>query len=418
MKLVRSTKKSPARRARGFTLVELMVAVVGGLFVSVAVFTVAKQTTRFAMRQVRIADTMMQTVVGFERLKADIARAGFLGTPDITGDESFCGVKFPPGYPAFLQELASVRIEDNPTLTTEQTVNGLAPRRITISGSPVEDDFEAVNVPRLSVAPTIRLKPDSLGMTNLGYPGNPVASVLTPVFRAGRALRIKDDRGRIQFGVISSVTGGANPAITLEALPALQFRGAGGSRCGVAAHGTGTLVNVVNAVRYELESLRSDAKFNAIYGRLDGTRTGPPSESSRLELVRKELDMTGAVMAGSTELVAEYAVDLDFSLVVERNVGGALAAVHGADVDDYAGAPASRAGPGPQRIRAVRAWLSTRTREADRTAPLSLATAPQGSGPSLMRISLDPTDRNNPPFARLRTLQAVIPLINQEKATW
>ena len=64
-----------ARAQRGFTLVELMVAMVAGLFVSITVFTLAKHASAFAMRQSRVADATLQSVIGFERLKADIARA-------------------------------------------------------------------------------------------------------------------------------------------------------------------------------------------------------------------------------------------------------------------------------------------------------------------------------------------------------
>jgi prepilin-type N-terminal cleavage/methylation domain-containing protein len=74
------------RHERGFTLVELMVAMVAGLFVSMAVFTLAKHASGFAMRQSRIADATLQSVIGFERLQADIARAGFLSSPNVVRD--------------------------------------------------------------------------------------------------------------------------------------------------------------------------------------------------------------------------------------------------------------------------------------------------------------------------------------------
>ena len=87
------------------------------------------------------------------------------------------------------------------------------------------------------------------------------------------------------------------------------------------------------------------------------------------------------------------------------------------DVVNYAGNPTVlAAGAGPQRIRAEHAWLSVRSQEADRSSELDLTT--DAPGPNLLRISMDPDDATKPPFARVRTLQAVIPLPNQMRATW
>ena len=44
------------RSANGFTLVELMVALTGGLFVSLAVFALARDSGRFYQREARIAN--------------------------------------------------------------------------------------------------------------------------------------------------------------------------------------------------------------------------------------------------------------------------------------------------------------------------------------------------------------------------
>ena len=68
-------------QVRAFTLVELMVAMVAAMFVATSVFALAKHASAFAMRQSRVADATLQSVMGFERLQADIARAGFLSSP-------------------------------------------------------------------------------------------------------------------------------------------------------------------------------------------------------------------------------------------------------------------------------------------------------------------------------------------------
>src|SRR6187399_1703826 len=125
MPLRRSPHRSPfgltpraARRMRGgFTLVELMVALTGGLFLSMVVFALARDTTRFYQREGRIASATLAGIVGFERLKADIERAGYLSTPNIQADPLVC-TKVDSSAPDGLRTLAGLRITpDTPDLS-------------------------------------------------------------------------------------------------------------------------------------------------------------------------------------------------------------------------------------------------------------------------------------------------------------
>lgn len=401
-----------ARAERGFTLVELMVAMVAGLFVSIAVFTLAKHSSAFSMRQARIADATLQSVIGFERLKADISRAGFLSTPNLARDPAMCRNAGNALYPAWLGRLASVYIEDSAHASDEHTINGITPRSIVLAGAyGSADQFPTRNI---VVGPPVQifLVPNSLGMVNIGYPANQTAETLERVFPADRALRIVDDVGRVQFGIIASVTGGANPSITLALNPPIEFRSDNGLRCGIRGHGK-NLVNVVNIIHYDLRNLNDPAfpQFSHMF------RGGPSYEATRRELIREEYDTTGAAIDGTLELIAEYAVDLGFSLLVADDPDGPLSRHSGDNVLNFAGEPVGLpAGNGPQMIRAVHTWLSVRSQEADRQSELSLTTS--APGPNLLRISMHPTDATLPPFARVRTLQSTIPLTNQARATW
>lgn len=400
---------------RAFTLIELMVAMVGGMFVSIAVFTLAKHSSAFSLRQARIADATLQSVVGFERMKADIARAGFLSTPNLRRDPNLCGNPADPLYPAWLGRLASVFIEPIPALelSTEATRNGLAPNHLVLSGSYASPDQFVARAIIEAPQPQVFLVPDSQGMANIGYAADDSAENLARVFGTGRALRIVDDAGGIQFGAIDFVTGGANPTITLKAAPPLQFRSGSASRCGVRGHGK-NVVNVVNIVNYDIRSLNDKTAYP---GFVHMFRGGPSYEATRRELIREELDVTGAPIQGTLELIAEYAVDLGFSIFVADGTANPLSRLDGDDVANYAGDPSGlAAGTGPQLIRAVHAWLSVRSQEADRTTELSLVTT--APGPNLLRISVNPDDGAKPPFARVRTVQSTIPLNNQARATW
>jgi hypothetical protein len=234
---------------------------------------------------------------------------------------------------------------------------------------------------------------------------------LTPIFATGRALRIVDKTGRVQFAEIASVAGGANPSITLAPNPALQFRSGSGVGCGIEGLGTGMVVNVVNIIRYDIRNLNvtTQPSYAPMF------QGGPSYEATRRELIREELDLTGAPIASSLELVSEYAVDLGFSLLVAQ--ANALVSIDPGGVTAWAGTPGTLGvGRGPQRIRAVRFWLSTRSQEADRTAQIPYV--PAVPGPSLLRMSLHPTNPALPPFARVRTLQSTVPLNNQATVVW
>jgi prepilin-type N-terminal cleavage/methylation domain-containing protein len=399
---------------RGFTLVELMVAMLGGMFVSIAVFTLAKHSSSFAMRQSRLADATLQSVIGFERLKADIARAGFLSTPNLRRDPNVCRS---PSYPSLLGQLASVFIADTTLASVpESDKNGITPRRIMLGGSYASaDQFTARNIVEADPV-QVYLEPDSLGMANIGYHLSPTRDTLVRVFAPGRALRVVDDVGNVQFATISDVesgAGGATPRILLE--PTLQFRSTDGNRCGIHGHGR-NVVNVVNLINYEIRDLSGNSEFAPMF------RTGEDAlayEATRRELIREELGMDGNPLANTgPELIAEYAVDLGFSLLVEDN-GGKLTRRSDGEIDDYAGTPGVGAGNGPQLIRGMHAWLSVRSQEADRTTALPVPILPAGRpGPNLIRVSVNADDGDLPPFARVRTLQSTIPLNNQARATW
>ena len=157
---------------RGFTLVELMVALSGGLFLSAVVFALSRDTTRFYQREARVANATFGGLVGFERLKSDIRRAGYLSTPNIQLDPHLLE---PPGAgaAAMVQSLAGLRITPNtPNLTAHAAfaANALAgqtitPDQIVLSGSyTVTDEFSVAEFD----GQTIFLQVNSPSMARLG----------------------------------------------------------------------------------------------------------------------------------------------------------------------------------------------------------------------------------------------------------
>ena len=78
-----------------------MVAITAGLFVAVAAFALAKQGSRFFQQEARVANAQFSATLGFDRLRADISRAGFLTTANIQRDPFVCGntAGWPAGMP-------------------------------------------------------------------------------------------------------------------------------------------------------------------------------------------------------------------------------------------------------------------------------------------------------------------------------
>lgn len=389
--------------ARGFTLVELMVALSGGLFLSAVVFALSRDTTRFYQQETRIASATLAGLVGFERLKSDIQRAGYLSTPNIQTDPRIL-VRPTGASPLAIQQLASIRITpDTPNLasnlayaaniTAGQTIT---PDQLVLSGSYVlADEFPIAQTDGTSV----HLQVNTPAMARLGYVGAAAESqnaLIANVFTVGKIVRIVDRGGRMQFSTVSAVTGSPRPIITLGT--AIQPLG---------GNGTGGTVNVVNIIRYQIRNLKAegDTRWQPLFD----ASAGAPGEDSRTELVREELNAAGQVIAGSSDIVAEYAVDLDFSVSgqLAANTPGLVRAVPGVGSNFATFFATTAAGDRPQGVRTVRVRLGVRSREADRPANITGATG-------VYRFKVGPNDG----WARVRTFQAEVSLPNQMGVQW
>jgi len=183
-----------ANRARdnaGFTLVELMVALTGGLFISLAVFALARDSGRFYQREARLANATVSGLIGFERLRADLARAGFLASPNITKDRSVCAI--PDGtWPAGLRNLASLQVSAPSVSYAALTANGRTPPVITLAGSYSSSDvYGAKVVPAGNkVIFELSTKEAAGALRRLGNGGIPSDTTMKAAFPRGRVLRV------------------------------------------------------------------------------------------------------------------------------------------------------------------------------------------------------------------------------------
>jgi prepilin-type N-terminal cleavage/methylation domain-containing protein len=403
---------------RGFTLVELMVAVTAGLFVAVASFALAKQGSKFFQQEARVANAQFSATLGFDRLRADIARAGFLTTANVQRDPFVCGNTV--GWPAGMTGLAALRIIAATPVDGQDTANGLSPDQITMSGSYASPETFPV---RTVLAENSRFQVYLQANTGAVARSDGMdGGTMSQIFKAGRILRILDGTGRYEFGAIESyaINSAGQMVVNLKATPNIPFRRPG-TACGVVGLGVGMQANVVNWIRYEIRDIQKAPP--SAYKSLFAANATAPGDASRRELVRVELDSDGAEMTDSLELVAEYAVDLKFGLTVissfktTANVDPTLTQFPIGDARNYeytyqvsSSSPVNE--KAPHRVRSVRARLAVRSREADRAANVPApATAPPGT---IFRYGL-PGDGG---FSRARALVADIHLPNLASVAW
>ena len=427
-----------ARRAkhaqlRAFTLVELMVALTGGLIFSVFVFMLTRDVSRFFRNETGLSDATTALLAGYQRLRTDVQRAGFLASPNFAKDLGRCPSRLSPtgavdttnissGYWAtydLMRDVALARVTSGATTSTWLTANSLAPDQLTLYGNYTTADQYPV---RSFAGLVIYLDPNSEELARAGYSTTGTAAaalaVLQRVFPAGRILRVVSaDTGEEQYTIVDTVAAGTvgAPTITIAAAVPLLVKGTT-SNCGIRGLGADLLVNPVNVIRYSLGSLSGNTSFAALYGGTGGA-AGADAAWPRFDLLREELNPQSSLGVVSQEIVAEFAVDFRVGVQVANATTGALevyAAGH-ADIPRFLGqptaSPAKDANNGPQLIRALEPRLAIRSRIPDRQGSISggLYRVPLTTGSGGAAAS---------DYARVRTLQSFIMTRNTRNRVW
>ena len=191
--------------------------------------------------------------MGFDRLRADIARAGFLTTANIQRDPFFCG----DATTAEISGLAALRIEEATPAVAQDSANGLAPERLTLMGSYSSTEvFPIRTVVQENAGYDVYLQANTGGIARSSNDGTD-GGTIGQIFQSGRTLRILDAAGRYEFGIIDSyaLNNSGQMVIHLKASPAVPFKRSG--PCGVEGLGVGMQANVVNRIRYEIRDLKA-----------------------------------------------------------------------------------------------------------------------------------------------------------------
>lgn len=371
----------------GFTLVELMVAVTAGAIVVSSVFVVGAGSSRYFQDQHRVAQTQTALRAAMDQLRRDVARAGFMGTPN-SAREFNC---LTPS-----RHVQAIEFLDNQDTATipNAAENGVSADRLRLTGNyATADSYLAVGLNAAGNQITLQqtwqgFRRSFVNVTTAAFDAN----AFTDAFRVDRYLHIRTQQERHFF---VRITGTTPATATVSFTPALPV----GGDC-VVGLADGAIVAPLMRIEYFIGSLGGllDPETEQV--------TGRPTQ-----LIRREVafDAAATPVANSERIVLEYAVDFNLEFVVDSTlvVGAAptLSRLTGLEADLLFNDVNVDAAAAPHRIRNVIANLTARTAEQDRRYAF---VAPQAGAP-LSRFRADIT---RPGAARVRTQRAEIFVTN------
>jgi hypothetical protein len=435
----------------GFTLVELTVSLVAGLIVALGIVGLSRDATHTFHEEMRssVAEANLRTAI--DRLRADLSRAGYMSTGNVATDPLIA--KLPgsgnPINPALagLARLTSIYLQQGgsagvtPLSATQDAP--MNPDTLDIAGNMTSTDQYEVSIIQPGGAggcQQIFLDPQSPSMFRILGLGANGGQELNNIFQptAGGTgqfiVRLVDKTGRSQFlltcGSVQPTGiagGGTQPFILIDPSTPVQMAAQTGTVGGLAGYGSGSLVNPVQIVRWQIMPASSEP-LQYQNSPLSGLPMTPTTvDLTKYDLVRSYVDgLTGNVVPGTTEVVAEYAVDLEFAFSVDTGLTNLQPLIQTFPFDSALNVPWAPdvtksvvPNQGAQRIRSVRVRLVTRAAEPDRTLNVPV---PNATPPFTYRYCVLPSGKCDPvntagvlQYARARTVTAEVALSNQSR---
>lgn len=391
----RARRARARRRRSGFTLLELMVALMIGTLIVATMYTIGGASSRAFQEQQRISQLQLATRMAMERVRRDVALAGFGATPD-SAREMNCGSL---GLAGPFRAVTLID-HDSTGMSALAQMPGASRAatqadRIQLLGNYATSDTYLIGNTGDASAASILLQSNWQGFRR-SFTSDPLGATVdtalfAQVFAPGRILHVTHPRGFHFFTRITSSavdSAGRTPRIGISpSLPAQQD-------CNFALC-IGCTVAPMLGVEYGIDTANNVAPTLVPRDvQVTGTNT---------VLYRREFDpSTGAPIANSTRVVLEYAVNFDVHPIVDQAAVGNPPQLSAPLAD---GAVITN----PARVRALTVALAGRTQEIDPHFPW-----PYGTG---TRPATDPltafqpfTDREG--ASRVRTSMAEILLPN------
>lgn len=385
------TRARPSRRlgrAAGFTLVEMMVALVIGALVVAAVFSIGGASSRHFQEQQRIGVTQRAVRMAMSRLTRDIQRAGYMHVP--SNRSPFVRVCPTPALPREVPAvwLANDDSDGNAALNAVQRGrNGVSADRLRLIGNYATSDQYLID--SVSAAGNVlHLQEDWLGFrrsftTTRGGAAVADTQRFDDTFRAGRMLHLETAFGWHIFArVVNATIDSTGNTATVTISPGL-----GADNPCLSGLGRGTLVTPLSEVQYSIQLAPADSNLAARSNEVVGPNT---------QLVREELDMSnGAVL--SRRVVLEYAVDFNVDAYVNTTVALGLppniVPVQGPATQNAIQAT-------PWQVRSLLVSLAARTPEQDPRFPWTYG----GGRPATMPLNRFQVFPDRDGAARVRQL--------------
>ena len=394
----------------GFSLVELMIALVAGAFAVSAAYYLNGVSSRAFSEQMRVSDTQMSLRSAMEQLRRDFSRAGFLGTPSSALVPDCDGTKSTTGNiaPRWMRAVSVTRdgsLAGEVSTMLAATTNKTRADTVDVWGNYATADAYLVD-PERSTPTTIVFQETSEAFRRSFY--DPVASNGTATYNAarfaatfiqGRMVRIENE-GRYFFRDISTVSSTAG-SVSVTFSTALPY-------CFVNT--SWSAISPLMHLQYDVES-DSTADLARMRSSATAAGTGVPG-ARRTMLVRREWrDDTAVVVANTGRVVLDYAVEFAVDAMINTT-----AATTGRPAWAYQRSTTT-ATTNPDKIGSLLVTLTARSAEASPKLQLvpraSFDTAGAFDSPMLMFRVVDPASTALVLNARVRTLRSEIFLQNQ-----
>lgn len=402
--MTRRRLRMRARRANaGFTLLEMLVALVAGAMAIATVYTLGAGSTRAFQEQNRIAHMQAAVRSAMEQVRRDVSRAGFGATPDsgatpATGDRGAnpAGCSVTQSY-----RLVGVTVNNDaytPVLPLAAAnvaqVDGLI-----LSGNYATGDHYLVSqIDNGGTSISLQQSRQSF-RRSFGSPLD--AQRFAEAFQVGRWVYLVSETGRRVARAITAVNGAS---ATVTVTPAISV--------GCFGYGRGARISPISRVEYFAASPATNPAFSWM---LPGGNSAARGLDQAL-LARREVGFVTAntPVANSERVVLEYLVHFDAS-VIRNQAGAGLPPDLVETLVGDGGAAALAAAPATGR--ALRVTLGARTPGVDPNFPWQGPRANQRA-PLASYLPLVPSNMSaasapgRAPSAHVRTAEEVILLEN------